>query len=100
MTRIWMNKINSSFIIHNSTLDCVYCANNPVMMVDPGGKETKNFLHLNKFGHASISVNETVYTYGRYGNTNNLKSFGTIGDGIFRKFKENEYVDAYTKKRR
>lgn len=40
---------NSSFIIYNSPLNYVYCANNPVMLVDPDGRETELTLDDNGF---------------------------------------------------
>jgi RHS repeat-associated protein len=75
----------------------VYCANNPVMLVDPDGRETKIFISTLGFGHVAISVNGTTYSYGRYGEDNDLSSRGMRGDGILKTFSEQDYINKETK---
>ncbi len=47
-----------------------YCANNPVMLVDPDGEAPRIYIEKNGVGHAFITTgtgkNTIVYTYGRY----------------------------------
>ncbi len=112
---------NSQFIIHNPPLvyvhhlslsiceasdpadefhsPYVYCANNPIMLVDPDGKKTELYVHSggSPTGHVALNVNGTVYSYGRY-NPDALSSCGLKGDGILREYPEKEYLTQYNKR--
>ena len=62
----------------------LYCAGNPVNLVDPDGKVPRIYIQKNSFpGHAFITTGEgkstTVYTYGRYGALYPVSSGITMG---------------------
>ncbi|MGL4332710.1 MAG: RHS repeat-associated core domain-containing protein [Bacteroidales bacterium] len=75
-----------------------YCAGNPVMFVDPDGKQPRIFIETKGFGHAFASVgtgeNTVVYTYGRYGDLKKDKSIARntnpIGEGVLIKLTGND----------
>ena len=61
-----------------------YCANNPVMLIDPDGEAPRIYIEKNGVGHAFITAgtgkNTVVYSYGRYLGGNKGKSSSNSTD--------------------
>lgn len=64
---------NSSFIIYNSPLNYVYCANNPVMLVDPDGRDFALGINYDNvmYGHITLyfqnpNDNNNWYSYDQF----------------------------------
>jgi RHS repeat-associated protein len=71
-----------------------YVFNSPTNYVDPSGLETTIYIHTGGawHGHSATNVNDTVYTFGRYGNYNPT-SAGLKGDGILYAVPEDYYLN-------
>ena len=63
----------------------VYCANNPIKLIDENGDSTRVYIETNGFGHSWLSVGEgkdmIVYSYGRYNGAYKGYRFSN-GDGV------------------
>lgn len=68
----------------------VYCANNPVKLVDPDGRIPRLYVEVQGVGHVFVTTgsgnNMTVYTYGRYAelgkNKESARSTSPTGEGV------------------
>jgi RHS repeat-associated protein len=71
----------------------LYANGNSVNAIDPSGYKTTIFIHsgTHPYGHAAIDVNGTVYTFGRYVETN-TSLYGLNADGYLFKVPEYNYL--------
>ena len=78
-----------------------YCLNNPIKYIDSDGRRPRIYIEIKGFGHVFVTtgsgMNTTVYTYGRYGNTNWNKSSSASsarnGEGVLIVMKGKEEIE-------
>jgi len=102
------DSINEILSIHSLQPKFIYCYNNPIKFLDLDGQEaTLNIYHPNfqtwctfkpfKVGHVDISINGTVYSYGRYDKSHTWGIAGYYGFGIFMVQDEYTHMQAQLK---
>jgi hypothetical protein len=86
------NSMPNIFAIRQSANLYIYCTNNPILFSDPSGLLTEVIVYTGEgnawYGHAEISINGVLYTYGMYGEHNSMIS----GDGILVKTEASKYL--------
>jgi RHS repeat-associated protein len=94
-----VDPVKGTIVNPQSLAQYTYCLNNPLKYVDLIGLKTEIIVYSGEgnalYGHVEIAIDGIIYSYGRYGNSDGVETWGSInqyGNGILVKTEANYYL--------